>query len=97
MREIKHRNIRTTRLVPGGRWLLVAGREGGLLAFDLNASPISHTVLIPQDGNWQPVDMIAIDIRSDPGTQNLTFTMAVSPGCPSSKQGQSMSNRCLAD
>lgn len=81
MQETKHRNIRTTYFVPGRRWLLVASREGGVLAFDLNASPTTKTVLIPPDGDPQLMEMTAINIQSNPRTQDLTFNMASLPYC----------------
>lgn len=71
--------VGATFIIPGGRWLLVGDQEGGMLAYDLNASPMTKTVLIPRDGDEQPINMITIDIHSDTGSRNLTFTMAISP------------------
>lgn len=71
-------------LIPGGRWLLVGGRRGSMLAYDLNASPITKTALIPEDLDKQFIDFIAIDRLETPG-QNFTFNMAVSPRLPTGK------------
>lgn len=69
-------------IVPGGRWLLVGDQEGSMLVYDLDASSITKTVLIPQDPEKQPIDLVAIDIHPETPGQNLTFTMAVSPRFP---------------
>lgn len=79
-RWIKQKDISGTYLVPGGRWLLVGGRDGSVTAYDLDASTITGRPLIPRDDQEkpQPVHHISIDVDSPNQTSNLTFTMALS-------------------
>ena len=66
-------------LVPGGRWLLVGGLDGSVVACDIDASTLRVTPLIPPDEDRQWVEFIAIDMKPAKQCSNLTFTMALSP------------------
>ena len=43
----KARNPQCRRLVEGGRWLLIASDTSSVAYFDLDASPITENLLIP--------------------------------------------------
>ena len=66
-------------LVPGGRWLLVGGLDGSVVACDIDASTLRVTPLTQPDEDRQWVEFIAIDMKPAEQCPNLTFTMALSP------------------
>ena len=66
-------------LVPGGRWLLIGGVNGSVVACDIDASTLRVIPLIPPDEDRQRVHLIAIDMKPAKQCPNLTFTMALSP------------------
>ncbi|KAF8804487.1 hypothetical protein BYT27DRAFT_6689902 [Phlegmacium glaucopus] len=85
-RWIKHQVVGSSYLVPGGRWLLVGGRDSSVTTYDLDASIALGMPLIPRDDQErQPVIHIAVDIDSPKQSPNLTFTMALSPSFHFSK------------
>lgn len=68
-------------IIPGGRWLLVGDQKGSVLVYDLDVSPITKIVLIPQDPEEKLTGLIAIDVHSTPG-ENLTFNLTATPVFP---------------
>lgn len=76
-RWIKRWNSITGYLVPGGRWFLVGGEDGSMTAYDLDATVITGTPLIPRDAQDEPVRYIAIDIGVPKQSPNRTFNLAV--------------------
>lgn len=76
-RMIEHDDVCVTQIVPGGRWLLAGDYQGNLVAYDLHASPITKTSLIPRGG--QPISFMVIDIDPESRLENLAFNLAISP------------------
>lgn len=86
-RMVKHKDVCTITIVPGGRWLLAGDLNANLLVYDLHASSLVGRAFIPQDPVNRWVNLIEIDIDSDRApTQNLSFTMAVSAVLQSCKE-----------
>lgn len=68
-----------TRLVEGGRWFLVASGTGSITYFDLDASPITEGVLIPDQHPSLDIMMwthMAVDVDRD--SAFLSFNLALS-------------------
>ncbi|TFK69865.1 hypothetical protein BDN72DRAFT_583507 [Pluteus cervinus] len=74
-------DIGRTKLVPGGRWLLVTTLRGGIFYYDLDCEDVGPNVLIPE-GSTQCIMRIAIDV--DVSSPYLKFNLAfwVSRYCP---------------
>ena len=87
-RWVIQKNIGGTFLVPGGRWLLVGGEDGGMKVYDLDSPTMTGRPLIIRDDQDepQPIDLISIDLDSSKQSPNLTFTMALSSAVQYSKQ-----------
>jgi hypothetical protein len=86
-RWVSQANVAGTCLVPGGRWLLVGGEDGGVTTYDLDSPTMMGRSLIMRNDQDepQPIHRIAIDIDLPKQSPNLTFTMALSPAVQFSK------------
>lgn len=75
----KTRIAECTRLVEGGRWLLGASATGSVTYFDLDASPITESVLIPDQHPSLKIMMwthMSVDVDRD--SAFLAFNLAMS-------------------
>jgi hypothetical protein len=78
-RWIERWNSSTGYLVPGGRWFLIGGEDGSMTTYDLDATVITGTPLIPRDEQDEPVRYMSIDMDLPKKSPNLTFNMVVLP------------------
>jgi len=76
----KTRDPQSMRLLEGGRWLLTASDTSSVVYFDLDASPITENVLIPDQHDPVPnvfmCTQMAIDV--DGNSAFLAFNLALS-------------------
>ena len=84
-RQIRRAHTWGSLIVPGGRWLLVGGKDGSLTTYDLEAPTLEGDLLTPGGDHEEPAQRIAIDMDSGKRDSHLTFTLTASPALHTGK------------